>query len=676
MSASGKTLSPKELERRREIELPKWVYGVLIYCLAVAFFQGGWSTALVFYGTVLLLSLFFVLAMVFADLRHKPRRFIAASMTLATMIWFYLSDSYRYGLDLLWDVLGIVVGGLVFYALAAGARQLLSRLGWSVAPMRGSKLVIGIVIGGWFGVTAIDALRASELPVEPTRFGSITYERSLAPVESERWKNARVGVALSGGGYRAAVFHTGTLEAFESLGIRPAVVSAVSGGAIIGSYYARGGDLAAFRQAVIDGRFNLKREMGLLHNAVRLPAPVRVPGVDVRLFPWVDFSRLDVQKSLLRKRTLGDDADWPVTPEGPELLLATTDLAYGFGIGFLKDGIAVRMSPSARYVFRGDAYRPKRPIDFTSAVAASGAFPVAFPPTQFKVSLVPYHASGTGERTLYLSDGGVADNLGVDMLLAARSNACKDENCKPAYSTNERWAVGAVLVSDAGAIGGVATDVAGIEALSRAFDAVSAQKSHGGSDDEIRDTWSFSAKQAFGATNDMLFNIENGRGVAQDTSKAGRIRVDLERQYPEQVLEVLLSLLSEQRRAAARAALAEYASTHAERTAFAYQHIDWYDQLTRTKTAAECRAAFGKKPPPSRSSAGWIPGVCAAVAFQELVQEEVRECLLTFREVDTLNSWLTSEQVDKVHRLGQLLVYATWPSLRDQIDRSLEPGVE
>lgn len=51
--------------------------------------------------------------------------------------------------------------------------------------------------------------------------------------------NKRIGLALSGGGYRAAAYHIGTLRALHKLGIldKVDVISSVSGGSITAAYY-------------------------------------------------------------------------------------------------------------------------------------------------------------------------------------------------------------------------------------------------------------------------------------------------------------------------------------------------------------------------------------------------------------------------------------------------------
>src|SRR5437763_5968466 len=52
-------------------------------------------------------------------------------------------------------------------------------------------------------------------------------------------KKFRIGLALSGGGFRAAIFHLGVIRRLEELGIMKDVdaISSVSGGSIIAAYY-------------------------------------------------------------------------------------------------------------------------------------------------------------------------------------------------------------------------------------------------------------------------------------------------------------------------------------------------------------------------------------------------------------------------------------------------------
>ena len=73
----------------------------------------------------------------------------------------------------------------------------------------------------------------------------------------------KIGLALSGGGYRAAAYHIGTLRALHKLGILKDldVISSVSGGAIIAAYYAlHNDDYENFEKTFI-----AKLRKGVLH---------------------------------------------------------------------------------------------------------------------------------------------------------------------------------------------------------------------------------------------------------------------------------------------------------------------------------------------------------------------------------------------------------------------------
>jgi NTE family protein len=50
----------------------------------------------------------------------------------------------------------------------------------------------------------------------------------------------RIGLALSGGGYRGAAYHLGVLRTLNRLGVldKVDVISSVSGGSIVAAYYA------------------------------------------------------------------------------------------------------------------------------------------------------------------------------------------------------------------------------------------------------------------------------------------------------------------------------------------------------------------------------------------------------------------------------------------------------
>lgn len=77
--------------------------------------------------------------------------------------------------------------------------------------------------------------------------------------------NNCIGLALSGGGYRAAAYHLGTLRALYKLGLLNKIdtISSVSGGSIVSAYYLLHlGDFKNF-----DERFYKKLGCGVMHLA-------------------------------------------------------------------------------------------------------------------------------------------------------------------------------------------------------------------------------------------------------------------------------------------------------------------------------------------------------------------------------------------------------------------------
>src|SRR6185369_15104512 len=69
--------------------------------------------------------------------------------------------------------------------------------------------------------------------------GVRTAAKVSAPPVTEQPEHPKLGLALSGGGHRAAFFHVGVLARLAELGLlRPIqVISTVSGGSIVGALY-------------------------------------------------------------------------------------------------------------------------------------------------------------------------------------------------------------------------------------------------------------------------------------------------------------------------------------------------------------------------------------------------------------------------------------------------------
>ena len=265
----------------------------------------------------------------------------------------------------------------------------------------------------------------------------------------------RIGLALSGGGFRAALFHLGVIRRLEELGVMKHVqtISAVSGGAIIAAYYAvemekrlrkRADDLSDHKR--IDGvRLEICEEItkcffrGLDHN-MRSRALVFMPFYHPLLFIKAlfrrDFSRSDIMqreydKWFYQKATLDHlpSVTWSTPKEmsdahprtGPKVILNTTSLLNGERRSFAREPVV-----GLRELHRVN----RNVIPISKVVGASSGVPGVFPPT------VVY-----GDR---LVDGGVSDNQGTDALIEEFSG----QEGNPAKDKPHRRA-DVLLVSDA-----------------------------------------------------------------------------------------------------------------------------------------------------------------------------------------------------------------------------------
>ncbi|PKP19325.1 MAG: patatin [Bacteroidetes bacterium HGW-Bacteroidetes-21] len=131
-------------------------------------------------------------------------------------------------------------------------------------------------------------------------------------------KNQRIGIALSGGGARG-VAHIGILKALEEFGIKPAVISGTSAGAIAGAFYSRGftfpeiiniikkGHFFSFSNILIkkQGFFSMKgfesiyKQYFPTNTFSDLQIPVYIAATDILKGEIVYFSSGDLSRSLM-----------------------------------------------------------------------------------------------------------------------------------------------------------------------------------------------------------------------------------------------------------------------------------------------------------------------------------------------------------------------------------------
>ncbi|MEP4770424.1 MAG: patatin-like phospholipase family protein [Roseibium sp.] len=213
-------------------------------------------------------------------------------------------------------------------------------------------------------------------------------------------KKQRIGLALSGGGFRAAAFHLGTFRKLDELKLLDKIdlFSCVSGGSIAGAYLCANWG----KSNVLD-----KLEDYLSNTSIAISS---VLGGIFSPFS----SRLD-KLAETYDRDLFSGAKLNTLKDGPRIYLNATNLATGNMFFFVAGGGA-----SKDIVLGEHELGQKNAKNFliSHAVAASSAFPPVFPPLTLDRKTYP------NDKTDYvsLSDGGVYDNLGINPLMRVKRN--------------------------------------------------------------------------------------------------------------------------------------------------------------------------------------------------------------------------------------------------------------
>jgi NTE family protein len=226
---------------------------------------------------------------------------------------------------------------------------------------------------------------------------------AATPVERDDDKQLveGIGIALSGGGYRAMLFHLGTLWRLRDAGLlgQAKRISSVSGGSIAAGALALAwknikwdDDGASFRQLVAGPIVALARK------TIDIPSAIigRIPGMSGT---WI---RSSYDKTLFHGATLQD------LPDNPRFVFNATSLHSGKLFRCSKPYLA-------EWTF-GRWLKPTTRL--SEVVAASSAFPPVLSPVTIDVSGFQFDPSeGKGRtppKSFRLADGGVYDNLGLE----------------------------------------------------------------------------------------------------------------------------------------------------------------------------------------------------------------------------------------------------------------------
>jgi predicted acylesterase/phospholipase RssA len=227
----------------------------------------------------------------------------------------------------------------------------------------------------------------------------------------------KIGLALSGGGFRASLYHLGLVRFLRDAGILSHVthIASVSGGSVLAAHLALNWDryngsandfdaaasefLAFVR---LDVRNRIIRRFPLL---LPFRGPRWLLGLSNR-----QLTRTGLLEYHYAKYLLGDCSLFQL-PEKPQLHILATNLSEGCLCSFNRNGLLMmRRQPDRSFridhIHVGLATVPM-------AVTASSAFPGFFPPFVLTGADVGAHGGEFGRQAY--TDGGVFDNLGVRM---------------------------------------------------------------------------------------------------------------------------------------------------------------------------------------------------------------------------------------------------------------------
>jgi NTE family protein len=220
-----------------------------------------------------------------------------------------------------------------------------------------------------------------------------------------------IALCLSGGGYRATLFHTGALWRLNELGYLPRLerISSVSGGSITAATLGQAWDRLDFNEDGVATAFD--REVVTPLRAL-CSRTIDVPAIVFGLLAgWLgagwpaDRIARSYRRHLLGDTTLAD------LPDRPRIIINATNLGSGVLWRFSK--------PYMRDWRVGEVAQPRTRL--STAVAASSAFPPLLSPLRMRFRPADF-VPQTGQDLQFapynthvsLTDGGVYDNLGLE----------------------------------------------------------------------------------------------------------------------------------------------------------------------------------------------------------------------------------------------------------------------
>ena len=249
----------------------------------------------------------------------------------------------------------------------------------------------------------------------------------------------QLGLALSGGGLRATLFHLGVVRLLYETGLLPRVrfISGVSGGAILAMhlglhwdrYCGNPDEFESVAQEIVkfcqlDVRNRILRRW-LFGWATIIPR-VLLGWSRVRLL-------VATYERLFGNTTLNDLLPTAKIPR-PRIIAQSVSLSTGAPCSFGRSGFMWYKTGDNGFLHENELSTIAPHLPIALAVAASSAFPPMFPPVHITARLLHVGIDEFSDPQ-YVTDGGVYDNLGIE---------------RPLWYFEQKKELDAFIISDAG----------------------------------------------------------------------------------------------------------------------------------------------------------------------------------------------------------------------------------
>lgn len=249
----------------------------------------------------------------------------------------------------------------------------------------------------------------------------------------------RIGLALSGGGFRATLFHLGVVRFLFDSGLLSRVhfIGGVSGGSILAMHVGLHWDRYCSDHTSFNGA--AREVLDFCQRDVRNRIIRRWLFGCATIIPRLLFEQSRVRlliseyKHLFGNHTLTDLLPNKGMPK-PRIIVQSMSLTTGQPCSFGRSGYMWYEADEQGFLNEDEKSLLTPHLQMAFAVAASSAFPPMFPPVRITAKLLHVNNS-VFPNAQYITDGGVYDNLGIE---------------RPLWYFEQQDELDAFVVSDAG----------------------------------------------------------------------------------------------------------------------------------------------------------------------------------------------------------------------------------